>query len=587
MTIGNIGETDVPVQTISAVQTQNVDSSAPSVMEGTTTIVPTISEKSLVTKSLGWSPQSVQNESFNPPIPSSEFVESHNTSTNKNRREVLAQSLSHGVNDHKSTTCTPIGDRESKGYPNCHNMSEIGNIPLNYGESSGKYTPFSMRKSSVGGSSVDTGKHNKPQTPAQQTKGEVKTLEVLNPSSMLLNRQSNISCTIPQHPTIFTPVHKSRLVPLYSLNDNNDVDQTKSSTSSHETSVKSGLDVVPLMSVEQGNSAMSLLYRPEPMLSGPSPLAHKAYVQDSSIPHTYQRPEGLIPAHTGTPKNHPKDMSMVHWSTRFEHFSSSTVGRSFQGNAVGHLLPQPSAQLGCPTGHPSYSISSPVPHLYSLPKTTAQLPLAPTQQIVSSRPDQNPVHYATAPMSHSAGNKGFLGTSSTLSAFPYTRQMVLADGQTQNLYLKRSSINIPDTNTTSDANFRNCRLPVTGQSHMDIESKSVNTNSQLQGDSEVSTVDQVLLRKVSEMDKTLQQIEDAAMPSTPSAVPYFVGDHHQLSKHQQRETYLLDTVESMGDANILAATSTPIPKKVSMTSNQTVRKKLRLTPRNSNNPLVL
>ncbi|OWF54085.1 uncharacterized protein LOC110445668 [Mizuhopecten yessoensis] len=464
----------------------------------------------------------------------------------------------------KPVVITTAVNNDSKCYPMPFSMYDSCGFPLkNFRETGQKLSPLvSHRQTSVSAADIGTHMTMPLESISQQIIPETKMSELPSLTSVFLNKPGN-SCTLP---SAVQPYHSaSRMLPLYNLSRNlpRMGDQVTYSTSSHEPHMNSGLEHPSL-----SNNCVSVSHRTEPTVPVQATLPYKAFT-DTCLPHNFiHKPEALLPGQT------PKAYNPVQWATRFEHFSAMTVGRTFHNNATGHLQPPPVSQLTCTTGHASQN--PPVPHLYTLPKTSAQVPFIPSQveqHVAQLSHAKSPLHYTMAQTSHSAGKKIFLGTNSNLSAFPYTRQMVLPDGQTQNLYLKRSSINIPDINVTSDIdNAQTSRATGSGNSFLE-DPKQGNTNVPQVPLQNVRDVNIGVPRTVSADCSMLQQIGDAKQ-SLQAPVPFFIADP-RMSQLQHPEN--MDLLGGRGDANILEAL--PKPRKVTMSANSSVRKKLRLTPK--------
>ncbi|XP_069137990.1 mucin-17-like [Argopecten irradians] len=403
-------------------------------------------------------------------------------------------------------------------------------------------------------SETDVGKQISKKNISHQSTAEVKPSEVPTPTPH--NKPGNI-CT----PTFAVPPYHtaSMMMPLYNLSRNtcNVSDQANYPTPPFEPFEPSlGFDHLPFnntgvpVSTIHGGTDHSVLV--------PTTLPIKASLnQNNGYPNNFiHRPEAVLLGHT------PKVYNPVQWATRFEQFSSMTVGKAFHSSGAGDLQPSPIGQVpvDLTTHHP------PVPHLYTVPKTSASFAPGHTEQHAPQLSlAKSPLHHNISQTTHSAGKTYHLGTNSNLSGFPYTRQMVLPDGQTQNLYLKRSSVNIPDISGVSE----NLQKSITSGPSYSYQGEQGNSNFPNQNGRNMIPTN----RGENDM---LKHMGDARH-SLQAPVPFFIADNH-LSKLQHPDN-LLDPLGGRGDADVLEAL--PKPRKVTMSANSSVRKKLRLTPKGS------
>ncbi|XP_033749454.1 uncharacterized protein LOC117334105 [Pecten maximus] len=506
-----------------------------------------------------------ESDSPRPSLPE-EVCNTKNISSRCNSDSEIIRSKSpvFSTSSRKPVVFTTAVYNENKSYPLPFSMFDSCGFPLKnlpgVCETGQKFSPrVSHRQASV--SVADTGTLMTKKSISQQCMAEAKTSEVPSLTSAIPTKPGN-SCGLP----LAIPPYQStsRMMPLYNRSRNafNVGDQANYSTTSLEQNMNSGLEHLPFC-----NTSESAVHGTEPTVLIPATLPHKASLsQMSGLPHNFiHRPEPLLIGHT------PKVYNPVQWATKFEQFSTMTVGRTFHNSPAGHLQPPPVAKLPCSTGLASHN--PPVPHLYTLPKTSASFVPSQVEQHLSQLSlTKSPLHYSMAQTSHSAGKKIYLGTNSNLSAFPYTRQMVLPDGQTQNLYLKRSSVNIPaDSNGMSD--IENLQKGMATGASYSYPDEQGNISFPNQNVIDMNTGVPMTVPVESSM---LQQLGDTRQ-SLKAPVPFFISDHH-LSKLQHPDN-MVDSLGGRGDADILE--TLPKPKKVIMSANSSVRKKLRLTPKSS------
>ncbi|XP_060083105.1 uncharacterized protein LOC132562382 [Ylistrum balloti] len=407
---------------------------------------------------------------------------------------------------------------------------------------------------------ADIGTHLTLKSISQSGTAEANLSEVPTVTSMIPGIKPGNSC----HglPLSVQPyLGASRMMPLYNLsrNGSHTSNQAPYSASSYEPNMNSGLESWPLSNC----NSVPLVQGTESTPLGPITLPYKAYTNNTNLhQNLIHRPETLVMGPTPTVYN------PMQWPTRFEQFTTMTVGRTFHHSPASCLKPPSVAQLPCSASQTSHT--APVPHLYTLPKSSAPVSTISSwieQSISRQALAKSPSQYTMAQMSHSAGKKTFVGTNTNnLSSFPYTKQMILPDGQTQNLYLKPSSIHASDINTVPDVDDHQKGIATISYNHNKEEKN--NNNISFQNARDVTNC--VPVNVSAGYSTMLQQVGDATQ-SLQSSLPFFITDHH-LSIYQHPDN-IVDSFGGRGDAD-----STK-PRKVTMSTNSSVRKKLRLTPK--------
>lgn len=195
-----------------------------------------------------------------------------------------------------------------------------------------------------------------------------------------------------------------------------------------------------------------------------------------------------------------------------------------------------------------------------------------------------------------ASNTNLFSNSRTLSAFPYTHEFVFPNGKTQNLYLNRSGVPME----------QNVHQNICAPQNNNAVINSINRNQPIHGRNIISTNTGLPMHNIS--SQMCNQLSTAIF--NPNSVQIVPTQSHTIPSQPQNNlrAYFTPTQDIQNGSNLSGTPldmSTPIqynqevnqalsnqnsentnslsrikPKKLSMSANSAVRKKLKLTPNN-------